>query len=79
MISNEDSIVLVVVGGASRQAANDSLLLTHCFDLSDGASHALKHRNILFCLAAGDDASLAVETGVVGHVVGETTPVMTFM
>ena len=78
MISNEDSIVLVVVGRASRQAANDSLLLAHCLDLSNGTSHALKHRNILFCLAAGDDATFAVETGVIGHVVRETTPVMTF-
>ena len=78
MIRNEDSIVLVVLSGTSRQAADDSLFIAHCFDLNDGTSHPLKHRNILFCLAAGDDATFAVETGVEGHVVRETTPVMTF-
>ena len=36
------------------------------------ASHALKHSNIIFRLATGDHVALAVQTGVIGHVMGET-------
>ena len=74
MSSNEDSVLLVVFGGAAGQAADDSLLITHCLNLSDGPTHALKHSHIFFGLAPGDYATLAVQTGVKGHVMGETLP-----
>ena len=73
---NEDSVILVVVGGAAGQAADDSFLFPHGLDFSNGTSHALEHSNILFRLAASDHATLAVETGVEGHVKRETSPVM---
>ena len=72
--SNEGSVVLVVVGGAAGQTADDSLLVTHRLHLSDWASHALKHSNILFRLAPGNHDAFVVQTGIEGHVMGETFP-----
>jgi hypothetical protein len=34
----------------------------------------LKHSNILFRLAPGNHVALVVQTGVKGHVMGETFP-----
>ena len=58
---------VVVLRGATREAAHNSLFTFHRFYVGDGSAHSPQYSNIFLGLTACDHTALVIETGVKSH------------